>query len=99
MDIASALLDITAQLFLFSLHRLFNTTYQSAFIPHFSSSLIKLITMVAPITGTLRKKIIRDISVSLTIGFGAGYYFWHTYHIPSLERRNAYYAKLEASKQ
>ncbi|ORE01310.1 cytochrome-c oxidase, subunit VIIa [Rhizopus microsporus var. microsporus] len=55
--------------------------------------------MVAPITGTLRKKIIRDISVSLAIGFGAGYYFWHTYHIPSLDRRNAYYAKLEASKQ
>lgn len=55
--------------------------------------------MIAPITGKLRKQVTKDIVISLGLGFGSGYVFWHTYHLPIAARRDAYYAKLEASKQ
>lgn len=54
--------------------------------------------MIAPITGKFRKQAIKDITFALSLGFGAGFTFWHYYHIPSVQRRDAYYAKLEASK-
>ncbi|KAG2217191.1 hypothetical protein INT45_005400 [Circinella minor] len=38
--------------------------------------------MIAPITGK----------------FPGGYAYWQLYHLPNIARRDAYYAKLEASK-
>ncbi|KAK6465308.1 hypothetical protein DFJ63DRAFT_283685 [Scheffersomyces coipomensis] len=53
---------------------------------------------IAPITGTLRRKIFTDI----TIGFGCGFVlataYWYLEHKPIVAKREAYYAKLKAQK-
>lgn len=53
---------------------------------------------IAPITGTLRRKIISDI----TIGFGCGFVlaglYWQYEHKPLVQKREAFYAKLKAEK-
>ncbi|KAG2185935.1 hypothetical protein INT43_002373 [Umbelopsis isabellina] len=54
---------------------------------------------IAPIAGKLRKRLILDISVSLGLGLTGGYAWWNLYHIPSVQRRDAFYAKLEANKE
>ncbi|KAL0073380.1 COX7A [Phycomyces blakesleeanus] len=55
--------------------------------------------MIAPITGKFRKQIIRDISISLTLGAAGGAAWWNLYHLPNVHARDSYYAKLEASKK
>lgn len=54
---------------------------------------------IAPITGTLRRKIITDI----TIGFGCGFVlasaYWYLEHKPLVQKREAYYAQLKAQKE
>ncbi|KAF1804258.1 COX9, subunit VIIa of cytochrome c oxidase [Mucor lusitanicus] len=55
--------------------------------------------MIAPIAGKFRKQVIKDITISLTLGAAGGAAWWNLYHIPNVQRRDAYYAKLEASKQ
>ncbi|KAI8973507.1 hypothetical protein BDF20DRAFT_656620 [Mycotypha africana] len=55
--------------------------------------------MIAPIAGKFRKQIIKDISIALALGGAGGAAWWNLYHIPQAQRRDAYYAKLEASKQ
>lgn len=54
--------------------------------------------MIAPITGKLRKLAIKDITIALSLGAAGGAAWWNLYHIPNTKRRDAYYAKLEASK-
>ncbi len=48
------------------------------------------------ILGKLRKNLIVDLSVAFGLGIAGGYAFWFGYHTPSVRRRDAYYAKLEA---
>ncbi|KAI9319171.1 hypothetical protein BX666DRAFT_1923775 [Dichotomocladium elegans] len=55
-------------------------------------------TMIAPITGKFRKQFLRDLTISLTLGGAAGAWWWNIYHLGNVKRRDAYYAKLEASK-
>lgn len=55
--------------------------------------------MIAPITGKFRKQVIKDIVIALTLGAAGGAAYWSLYHTPNAVRRDAYYAKLEASKQ
>ncbi|KAL0074569.1 subunit VIIa of cytochrome c oxidase [Phycomyces blakesleeanus] len=55
--------------------------------------------MIAPITGKYRKQIIKDISISLVLGAVGGAAWWNLYHVPNVQVRDAYYAKLEASKR
>ncbi|ORZ18174.1 hypothetical protein BCR42DRAFT_413291 [Absidia repens] len=54
--------------------------------------------MIAPITGKLRNLFIKDLTISLTLGAAGGAAWWNLYHVPNVQRRDAYYAKLEASK-
>ena len=54
--------------------------------------------MIAPITGKFRKQVIKDIAISLSLGAVGGAAWWQLYHLPNVVRRDAYYAKLEASK-
>lgn len=53
---------------------------------------------IAPITNTLRRKIITDI----TIGFGCGFVlatsYWYFEHKPLVQKREAFYAQLKAQK-
>lgn len=55
--------------------------------------------MIAPITGKYRKQFVKDLSIALTLGGIAGACWWHLYHLPMVRRRDAYYARLEASKK
>ncbi|KAI9031761.1 hypothetical protein CLU79DRAFT_694321 [Phycomyces nitens] len=54
--------------------------------------------MIAPIAGKFRKQVIRDISISLVLGGVGGAAWWNLYHLPKVHARDAYYIKLEASK-
>ncbi|ORY90569.1 hypothetical protein BCR43DRAFT_464527 [Syncephalastrum racemosum] len=54
--------------------------------------------MIAPITGKFRKLLIKDLAISLSLGGVAGAAWWNLYHLPNVARRDAFYAKLEASK-
>ncbi|AMD19929.1 HCL222Wp [Eremothecium sinecaudum] len=53
---------------------------------------------IAPITGTLKKKIIFDISVGFTIGGVLGAAWWWGFHVPKVNKREDYYAKLAKEK-
>ncbi|RPB21305.1 cytochrome-c oxidase, subunit VIIa [Terfezia boudieri ATCC MYA-4762] len=54
--------------------------------------------MIQPIVGRLRRGLIMDLSVAMGLGMGFGYYFWYGYHVPSIRRRDALYAKLERER-
>ncbi|KAF8005014.1 cytochrome c oxidase subunit 7 [Metschnikowia aff. pulcherrima] len=54
---------------------------------------------IAPITGTLRRKIITDISVGFGVGFVMAGLYWQYEHRPIVEKRDAFYAKLKAEKE
>ncbi|ORX42787.1 hypothetical protein DM01DRAFT_1296286 [Hesseltinella vesiculosa] len=55
--------------------------------------------MIAPITGKLKKLFIKDLTISFALGGAAGAIWWSGYHVPNAKRRDAFYAKLEASKE
>lgn len=63
-----------------------------------SLSLTLLTIMIAPITGKFRKLFLKDLTIALTLGGIAGAGWWNLYHLPQVQRRDAFYAKLEASK-
>lgn len=52
------------------------------------------ITMIAPITGTLKKKIAVDISIGFSLGMVFASYWWWGFHKPVVQRREDYYASL-----
>lgn len=54
---------------------------------------------IAPITGTLRRKIITDITTGFGLGFVFAIAYWQFEHKPMVEKRDAYYAKLKAQKE
>ncbi|ODV76627.1 cytochrome-c oxidase, subunit VIIa, partial [Suhomyces tanzawaensis NRRL Y-17324] len=54
---------------------------------------------IAPITGTLRRKIITDISIGFGVGFVLGAAYWEFEHKPLVAKRDAYYAQLKAQKE
>ncbi|KAL1926180.1 hypothetical protein VTP01DRAFT_6045 [Rhizomucor pusillus] len=66
-----------------------------SFSPLFSSLPLE---MIAPIVGKFRKQFIKDLIIAGSLASTGGYVWWHHYHIPSVQRRDAFYAKLEASK-
>lgn len=54
---------------------------------------------IAPITGTLKKKIITDITIAFGTGFLLATGYWQFEHRPLVEKRNAFYAKQAAEKE
>jgi len=54
---------------------------------------------IAPITGTLKRKIIVDVSTGFVLGLGFASYWWWGFHKEKVDKREAYYAKLAAQKQ
>ncbi|KAK6457975.1 cytochrome c oxidase subunit 7A [Scheffersomyces xylosifermentans] len=54
---------------------------------------------IAPITGTLRRKIITDISIGFASGFALATTYWYFEHKPLVAKREAYYAKLKAQNE
>ena len=54
---------------------------------------------IAPSTGTLRKKIITDITVGFGCGFVLANIWWYGEHIPMVKKREAFYAKQAAEKE
>ncbi|CDK25736.1 unnamed protein product [Kuraishia capsulata CBS 1993] len=53
---------------------------------------------VAPITGSLRRKIIADITVGITLGAGFASYWWWGFHKKTVAVRENYYAELAKKK-
>lgn len=53
---------------------------------------------IAPITGTLRRKIITDISIGFGCGFVLAGAYWYFEHKPLVAKRDAFYAQLKAQK-
>jgi len=53
---------------------------------------------IKPIVGQLRRSLILDLSLGLGFGMVAGYSFWYGYHVPTVRKRDAYYAKLEEQR-
>ena len=54
---------------------------------------------LAPITGTLKRKIITDITIGFAAGFGLAYLYWEVEHKPIIDKRDAYYAQLRKQKE
>ncbi|CAO1631315.1 unnamed protein product [Jaminaea pallidilutea] len=69
---------------------------------HFTYPHIITVTMPAgqipAITGKLRKRLILDLSVAMGGGVAAAYAYWYGLHLPSVQRRDNYYAKLQAER-
>ncbi|PWN54325.1 hypothetical protein IE53DRAFT_372558 [Violaceomyces palustris] len=53
---------------------------------------------IPAITGKLRKRLILDLSIALGGGTVLGYGYWYGVHIPSVQRRDAFYAKYQAER-
>ncbi|CEP61626.1 cytochrome c oxidase subunit VIIa LALA0_S03e07140g [Lachancea lanzarotensis] len=53
---------------------------------------------LAPITGTLRKKIIADVTIGFAIGGVMGSAYWWGFHKKLVGKREAHYEKLAAEK-
>ncbi|SCU98514.1 LADA_0H13520g1_1 [Lachancea dasiensis] len=53
---------------------------------------------IAPITGTLKKRIAADLTIGFAIGGVMGSYYWWGFHKNLIAKREAYYAKLAAEK-
>ncbi|KAJ3290839.1 hypothetical protein HDU79_002909 [Rhizoclosmatium sp. JEL0117] len=45
---------------------------------------------IAPITNRFSQRVTRDVVASLTLGVGAGYYYWYQVHLPSIREWRAY---------
>ncbi|KAL6452179.1 COX9 Cytochrome c oxidase subunit 9 [Candida maltosa Xu316] len=54
---------------------------------------------IAPITGTLKRKIITDITLGFAAGFGLAFFYWNFEHKPLVAKRDAYYAQLKKQKE
>ncbi|ODV65076.1 cytochrome-c oxidase, subunit VIIa [Hyphopichia burtonii NRRL Y-1933] len=54
---------------------------------------------IAPITGTLRRKIITDITLGFGCGFVLAFAYWEFEHKPIVAKREAYYKQLKAQKE
>ncbi|KAG5417340.1 COX9 [Candida metapsilosis] len=64
------------------------------------SKQISITTMaIAPIAGTLKRKIITDITIGFAAGFSLATLYWYTEHTPLVAKREAYYAQLQKQKQ
>ncbi|CCE61891.1 hypothetical protein TPHA_0B02190 [Tetrapisispora phaffii CBS 4417] len=54
---------------------------------------------ISAITGTLKRRIILDITIGFSLGGLMASYWWWGYHKVLINKREAYYAKLAAAKE
>ncbi|KAL3229566.1 Cytochrome c oxidase subunit 9, mitochondrial [Nakaseomyces bracarensis] len=54
--------------------------------------------MLAPITGTLKKRILQDIVIGFSLGGAMAGYWWWGFHKGVIDRREAFYADLAKKK-
>ncbi|EHA55934.1 Cytochrome c oxidase copper chaperone [Pyricularia oryzae] len=50
---------------------------------------------IKPIVGMLRRGLILDLSIGLSLGTAMGSLYWYGYHVPRTNMRDNYYKKLE----
>ncbi|CCD24749.1 cytochrome c oxidase subunit VIIa NDAI_0D04350 [Naumovozyma dairenensis CBS 421] len=55
-------------------------------------------TAIAPITGTLRRRIFTDIFIGFSLGGVIASYWWWGFHKQKVNKREDYYAKLAELK-
>lgn len=54
---------------------------------------------IAPITGTLKKRILADIFIGFSLGGAMATYWWWGFHKNVINKREAYYAQLAEQKK
>ncbi|KAJ3092650.1 hypothetical protein HK102_004889 [Quaeritorhiza haematococci] len=50
---------------------------------------------IAPITGRFRKRIVKDLFFSISIGTAFAVYFWNGVHVPYVQERVTYINKVK----
>lgn len=60
---------------------------------------MSVVSKIAPITGTLKRKIIADITIGIACGAGLATLYWEYEHLSIVRKREAYYAKLKQQKE
>lgn len=53
---------------------------------------------VPPVKGMLRKKLFFDVTMGIGSGMVFALAFWYGVHIPRIEKRDIFYAKLEKER-
>ncbi|KAK8115893.1 hypothetical protein PG984_012395 [Apiospora sp. TS-2023a] len=53
---------------------------------------------IKPITGMLRRGLVFDLSIALGLGTAMGSVFWHGFHMPRTNARDAFYSQLEKDR-
>ncbi|CAO1616415.1 unnamed protein product [Sympodiomycopsis kandeliae] len=77
-------------------------SYETDLLPNTTSTHTRIIMPVGSvpvITGKLRKRLILDLSVALGGGTALAYAYWYGVHVPSVQRRDNYYAKLQQQQK
>ncbi|QLQ80825.1 hypothetical protein HG537_0E01800 [Torulaspora globosa] len=54
---------------------------------------------IAPITGTLKKRILADIFIGFALGGAMASYWWWGFHKNVINKRETYYAQLAEQKK
>ncbi|CCF59359.1 hypothetical protein KAFR_0G03270 [Kazachstania africana CBS 2517] len=55
--------------------------------------------IIAPITGTLKKRIITDIVIGFSLGGALASYWWWGFHKRIINKREDYYSQLATLKE
>ena len=52
-----------------------------------------------PITGIIKRKLAKDLTLTLGIGISMGYLFWYGFHVPGVKKRDLFYERYAAAKK
>ncbi|AXA51293.1 cytochrome c oxidase subunit 7 [Malassezia restricta] len=55
--------------------------------------------VVPPIKGMMRTRFYKTLTFSFAFGSSLAWGFWYFYHVPRVQIRDAYYAKINANKE
>lgn len=80
--------------------KILNSDWLSSFLHHFLffKFTSNKMAVIAPIVGTMKRKIIIDISVGFAVGGVMGYIWW-TNHKKMVKTREDYYSQLAEKKR
>ncbi|KAK4056042.1 Cytochrome c oxidase subunit 7A [Microbotryomycetes sp. JL221] len=54
---------------------------------------------IKPIQGMLKKHLLTNLSIAIGGGVVSGYAWWYTYHVPKVQKRDAWYLEYQKTKE
>ncbi|CAI1902107.1 hypothetical protein SEUBUCD646_0D01770 [Saccharomyces eubayanus] len=54
---------------------------------------------IAPITGTIKRKVIMDMIIGFSLGGAMASYWWWGFHMDKINKREKFYAELAERKK